>query len=161
MNYIYGQLNQKVYIIEYEGEYTSTAFMNVDNRHSKISVDVRCVPNSLLVDVNGETKEYNGIEPVSFKISDYAIEKVAEHSEDNVAEYILTKDGVQVGDTVIEIPDVKPVQSITLVPRDGEYYLDFVLGDGSECFVNFDNAVMKYIANDGYITISNGSTDNE
>lgn len=163
MNYIYGQLNQKVYRIEYEGEDTSTAFMNVDNRHSKISVDVRCVPNSLLIDVNGETKEYNGIEPVSFKISDYAIEKVAEHSEENVAEYILTKDGVQVGDTVIEIPDVKPVTSVELDydQEEGHYYLIFTLSDGTPYSCNFDKAIIKYIANDGYITITDGSTDNE
>lgn len=156
MNYIYGQLNQKIYKVEYNGIETDTAYVDVDNRYSTIGVDVKCVPYSLLVkNSDGTTKcEFNGSSEAQFILSDYIIERLNPHRDGkNIYEYVLKKDGVKVGDT-IEIP--KPITGASLTEEGGHHFLVFDLGDGHSVEVNVDDIFIEYVSGDNYINITDG-----
>lgn len=133
MNYIYGQLNQKIVKVEYEGVATDTSITNVDNKDCSISVDVRSLPHSLLINDAGREVSYNGSSDVAFSLHNYTVSKVEDAGEGNVAAYELKKDGVKIGDT-IEIPVQSPISSIRYDAVNNE--LVFVLDDGTEVEVD-------------------------
>jgi len=141
MNYIYGQLNQKVVKIEYEGISTDTSTTSVDNKGCAIGVDVRCVPYSLLINDEGRQTSYNGSSEVAFSLHNYTVSKLDDAGEGNVAAYELKKDGVKIGDT-IEIPTQAPITSVSLDEDDGHFTLIFTTADDS-FEVSADDLIMS------------------
>ena len=157
MNYIYGQLNQKIVKVEYDGIQTPTSVTNVDNRNCTIGVDVRCVPHSLVINDGANRKEYDGSNEVEFTLHNYTISKVDTPSQGNFSEYILKDELDQQVGATIEIPNQNPLESVTLTEEEGHYILSFKFENEEEPYdVDISDTIIQYVAKEGgYINIEN------
>lgn len=109
-DYIYGELNDAVLSINYEGKGTDTADTSVDPSARTISVDVRKVPNALTVSTTQGTVTYDGSSPASIALGAYSLREIG--STGNFRNYGLFQEGTAgaLGVT-IGIPSAKTLVS--------------------------------------------------
>ena len=157
MNYIYGQLNQKVVKVEYEGTQSDTTLTRVNNKECTIGVDVRCVPYSLLINDGAKQVSFDGSNQVEFTLHNYTISQVDTPSEENIYEYVLKNEkGEVVGDT-ISIP--APISNVELTQSEGHFYLDFYTDGTLISRVLVDDFIMSASSGDGYIQVVRSDND--
>lgn len=134
-DFIYGELNDAVLSIDYEGKETDTADVSVDPLARTISVDVRKVPNALTVQTQSGLVAYDGSRPVSLSVGAYEIREVG--STGNFRNYGLFQSGSDgaLGVT-IGVPSAKTLLSAEILQCQvadepvlgyevGEYYARF------------------------------------
>lgn len=85
-NMLFGQLNQEIELLEYIGEDTDTAKVTVDGKAQAIAVDVKKVPNKLVIteDSTGETliHEFDGSSETLVDLTGYAKEEATQEKLD-------------------------------------------------------------------------------
>lgn len=90
-DFIYGELNDAVLSIDYEGKATDTADVSVDPSKRTVSVDVRKVPCALSMQTQSGLVTYDGSRPVSLALGAYEIREVG--STGNFRNYGLFQSG--------------------------------------------------------------------
>ena len=163
MTRLYGKLNKEIVPIYYDGESTTTANVDIDNKEKKIYVNVKQVPNDLTIfDVaTNFTYKFNGSMPCSITLSDYTIVKNEEVPEGYRASYSLTKDNNVIGEPIL-IPKDNYIVKVTYkvceennVPLEGlkigDPYLEFLLSDNTYLYTPLENLVDTFIAGKGII----------
>lgn len=163
MTRLYGKLNKEIVPIYYDGESTTTANVDIDNKEKKIYVNVKQVPNDLTIfDVaTNFTYKFNGSMPCNITLSDYTIVKNAEVPDGYRASYSLTKDNNIIGEPIL-IPNDNYIVKVTYkvceennVPLEGlkigDPYLEFLLSDNTYLYTSLENLVDTFIAGKGII----------
>lgn len=92
-DFIYGELNDAVLSIDYEGKATDTADVSVDPSKRTVSVDVRKVPCALSVQTQSGLVSYDGSRPVSLTLGAYELREVG--STGNFRNYGLFQSGTE------------------------------------------------------------------
>ena len=114
---IYGTVNNPITILEYYGDVSETATVNVNNTTKHISVDVTKLPHNLVIEDktldNIKTYIFNGSKDRKIILKDWTLKEVEPKSKNNLLEYSLIKDGNEVGDRIC-IPKDKFITSIIL-----------------------------------------------
>lgn len=131
-DFIYGELNDAVLSIDYEGKCTDTADVSVDPTKRTVSVDVRKVPCALSVQTQSGLVSYDGSRPVSLSVGAYELREVG--STGNFRNYGLFQSGSDgaLGVT-IGVPSAKTLLSAEIMQcqvadepvlgyKVGEYY---------------------------------------
>lgn len=131
-DFIYGELNDAVLSIDYEGKRTDTADVTVDPSKRTLSVDVRKVPCALTVQTQSGLVSYDGSRPASLTLGTYEIREVG--STGNFRNYGLFQSGTEgaLGVT-IGVPSAKTLLSAEILQcqvadepvlgyKVGEYY---------------------------------------
>lgn len=131
-DFIYGELNDAVLSIDYEGKRTDTADVSVDPSRRTVSVDVRKVPCALSMHTQSGLVAYDGSRPVSLSVGAYEIREVG--STGNFRNYGLFQSGSEgaLGVT-IGVPSAKTLLSAEILQcqvadepvhgyKVGEYY---------------------------------------
>ena len=90
-DFIYGELNDAVLSIDYEGKRTDTADVSVDPAKRTVSVDVRKVPCALSMQTQSGLVTYDGSRPVSLSVGAYELREVG--STGNFRNYGLFQSG--------------------------------------------------------------------
>lgn len=113
-DFIYGELNDAVLSIDYEGKRTDTADVSVDPTRRTVSVDVRKVPCALSMQTQSGLVTYDGSRPVSLSVGAYEIREVG--STGNFRNYGLFQSGSEgaLGVT-IGVPSAKTLLSAEIL----------------------------------------------
>ena len=114
VDFIYGELNDAVLSIDYEGKRTDTADVSVDPTKRTVSVDVRKVPCALSMQTQSGLVSYDGSRPVSLSVGAYEIREVG--STGNFRNYGLFQSGSEgaLGVT-IGVPSAKTLLSAEIL----------------------------------------------
>lgn len=92
-DYIYGELNDAVLSVDYEGKDTETASVSIDPTRREIGVDVKKAPNALTITSQGATVVYDGSRPAEVSVGSYEIREIGSSGESR--SYGLFQNGVE------------------------------------------------------------------